>query len=98
MMAFSPRFDPTTLREYDIRGIVGRTLSEKDAFAIGRCLGTIVARDDGPSGARGVGGAAARPGAGRCSAPRPDGERNGGNAHWPWTNADALLRLREPQV
>jgi phosphomannomutase len=46
-MAFSHRFDPTTLREYDIRGIVGRTLSEEDAFAIGRCFGTIVARNDG---------------------------------------------------
>jgi phosphomannomutase len=46
-MAFSHRFDPTTLREYDIRGIVGRTLSEEDAFAIGRCFGTIVARNNG---------------------------------------------------
>ena len=35
-MAFSHRFDPTTLREYDIRGTVGRTLFEDDAFAIGR--------------------------------------------------------------
>ncbi len=46
-MAFSHRFDPTTLREYDIRGIVGRTLAEEDAFAIGRCFGTIVARNGG---------------------------------------------------
>ena len=29
-------FDPTILREYDIRGIVGRTLSEQDAYALGR--------------------------------------------------------------
>ena len=29
-------FDPTILREYDIRGIVGRTLHEKDAYALGR--------------------------------------------------------------
>jgi phosphomannomutase len=43
-MDFSHRFDPTTLREYDIRGIVGRTLDSADAFAIGRCLGTLVAR------------------------------------------------------
>ena len=28
-MAFRHRFDPTTLREYDIRGVVGRTLSAK---------------------------------------------------------------------
>ncbi|WP_144299496.1 phosphoglucomutase/phosphomannomutase PgmG [Elioraea rosea] len=46
-MAFSHRFDPTSLREYDIRGIVGRTLSEKDAFAIGRAFGSIVARKGG---------------------------------------------------
>jgi len=46
-MAFSHNFDPTTLREYDIRGTVGRTLSEADAFAIGRCFGTIVARNGG---------------------------------------------------
>ena len=26
-------FDPTILREYDIRGIVGRTLHEEDAYA-----------------------------------------------------------------
>jgi phosphomannomutase len=30
------RFDPTILREYDIRGIVGETLSAADARAIGR--------------------------------------------------------------
>lgn len=29
-------FDPTILREYDIRGIVGRTLHEQDAYALGR--------------------------------------------------------------
>jgi phosphomannomutase len=43
-MAFSHSFDPTTLREYDIRGIVGRTLRAADAFAIGRTFGSIVAR------------------------------------------------------
>src|SRR5437868_11178494 len=30
------RFDPTILREYDIRGVVGETLSSTDALAIGR--------------------------------------------------------------
>src|SRR4029079_12078352 len=35
---------PTSLREYDIRGTVGRTLSDADAFAVGRCFGSIVAR------------------------------------------------------
>ncbi|WP_291297845.1 phosphoglucomutase/phosphomannomutase PgmG [Elioraea sp.] len=46
-MSFSHHFDPTSLREYDIRGIVGRTLGEKDAFAIGRAFGSIVARKGG---------------------------------------------------
>jgi phosphomannomutase len=32
----SHRFDPTILREYDIRGIVGQSLSPADARAIGR--------------------------------------------------------------
>ena len=30
------RFNPTVLREYDIRGIVGDTLTEDDAYALGR--------------------------------------------------------------
>lgn len=47
MNAFSHRFEPTSLREYDIRGIVGKTLHGTDAFAIGRVFGTIVARAGG---------------------------------------------------
>ena len=46
-MSFRHDFDPTTLREYDIRGIVGKTLHPADAFAIGRCFGSIVARAGG---------------------------------------------------
>src|SRR5579863_6449569 len=46
-MSFTHSFHPTTLREYDIRGIVGGTLSEADAFAIGRCFGSIVIRQGG---------------------------------------------------
>ncbi|HUB13688.1 MAG TPA: phosphomannomutase/phosphoglucomutase [Acetobacteraceae bacterium] len=46
-MSFSHKFDPTTLREYDIRGIVGRTLTEDDAYAIGRVFGSIVSRAGG---------------------------------------------------
>jgi len=46
-MPFSHIFDPTVLREYDIRGIVGRTLHPADAFAIGRVFGSIVAREGG---------------------------------------------------
>ena len=44
-MPFKHDFDPTSLREYDIRGIVGQTLGVADAFAIGRCFGSIVARN-----------------------------------------------------
>jgi phosphomannomutase len=40
-------FHPTTLREYDIRGVVGRTLGEDDARAIGRGFGTRVRRNGG---------------------------------------------------
>jgi len=41
------RFDPTSLREYDIRGVVGKTLSTDDARAIGRTFATIVRRAGG---------------------------------------------------
>jgi len=41
------RFDPTVLREYDIRGIVGATLRAADARALGRAFGTLVRRDGG---------------------------------------------------
>jgi phosphomannomutase len=46
-MKFQHNFDPTMLREYDIRGIVGKTLHEADAFAIGRCFGSVVVRGGG---------------------------------------------------
>jgi len=41
------RFDPSILREYDVRGIVGETLSTHDARALGRALGTVVRRRGG---------------------------------------------------
>lgn len=37
-------FDPSILREYDVRGIVGQTLNPSDAEALGRAFGTIVRR------------------------------------------------------
>jgi len=46
-MNFEHTFHPTSLREYDIRGVVGRTLHAADAFAIGRCFGSVVARAGG---------------------------------------------------
>jgi phosphomannomutase len=60
-MRFSHRFDPTTLREYDIRGIVGRTLHEEDAFAIGRTFGSIVAQKGGRTTAVGYDGRLSSP-------------------------------------
>jgi phosphomannomutase len=41
------RFDPTILREYDIRGLTGKTLTVEDAHAVGRAFGTVVARKGG---------------------------------------------------
>ncbi len=35
------KFDPTALREYDIRGIVGETLSTADAYALGRAYAVM---------------------------------------------------------
>lgn len=46
-MTFSHKFNASSLREYDIRGIVGETLLEADAFAIGRTFGSIVAQSGG---------------------------------------------------
>ncbi|MPS67586.1 MAG: phosphomannomutase/phosphoglucomutase [Novosphingobium sp.] len=43
----SHRFDPTILREYDIRGVVGRDLGPADARAIGRGFATILRRGGG---------------------------------------------------
>jgi phosphomannomutase len=39
-------FNPTILREYDIRGIVGSTLTEADAYGLGRTYAAI-AREEG---------------------------------------------------
>jgi phosphomannomutase len=36
------RFNPTILREYDIRGVVGETLGEADAQALGRSFAAVV--------------------------------------------------------
>jgi phosphomannomutase len=40
-------FHPTLLREYDIRGIVGKTLTRADARAVGQGFATLVARAGG---------------------------------------------------
>lgn len=40
-------FDPTLLRDYDLRGTMGKTLHQADAWALGRCFGTVIARAGG---------------------------------------------------
>jgi phosphomannomutase len=40
--AMPHRFDSTILREYDIRGIVGQTLSAADAYAVGRVFASTL--------------------------------------------------------
>jgi phosphomannomutase len=54
-------FHSTVLREYDIRGIIGETLGEADAYAIGRGFGTIVAREGGKKVAVGYDGRLSSP-------------------------------------
>jgi phosphomannomutase len=46
-------FNATLLREYDIRGVVGDTLFEADARAIGRAFGTRIIENGGTSVATG---------------------------------------------
>jgi phosphomannomutase len=41
------RFDPTILREYDIRGVVGQSLFPADAQALGRVFGQTLAETGG---------------------------------------------------
>ena len=41
------KFNPTVLREYDIRGIVGATLTEADAYALGRTFAAITREEGG---------------------------------------------------
>ncbi len=55
-------FHPTFLREYDARGIVGETLHEADARALGRAFGTVLARGRRKSAAVGYDGRLSSPG------------------------------------
>ncbi|MDN3565779.1 phosphomannomutase/phosphoglucomutase [Paeniroseomonas aquatica] len=61
MSVFNHQFHGTVLREYDIRGIIGQTLQPEDAFAIGRCFGSIVARGGGTKVAVGYDGRLSSP-------------------------------------
>ncbi len=61
MEPFSHTFDPTSLREYDIRGVVGKTLHPADAYAIGRVFGSVVAGNGGHTVAVGYDGRLSSP-------------------------------------
>ncbi len=55
------RFDRSILREYDIRGIVGKTLSAADARAVGRGFGTLIRRAGGKAACVGYDGRLSSP-------------------------------------
>jgi phosphomannomutase len=55
------RLNPTSLREYDIRGIYGETLDEADAYAVGRTFGTFIKRGGGSKAAVGRDGRVSSP-------------------------------------
>ncbi|MGV2497747.1 phosphoglucomutase/phosphomannomutase PgmG [Pelagerythrobacter aerophilus] len=54
-------FDPTILREYDIRGIIGQTLGPDDARAIGRSFATLLREAGGSKVAVGYDGRVSSP-------------------------------------
>ncbi len=60
------QFDPSSLREYDIRGIVGQTLHDADAYAIGRGFATRVRATGGSRVAVGYDGRLSSPGLARA--------------------------------
>src|SRR5216683_1138478 len=55
------RFDPTILREYDVRGIVGETLFPADAHGLGRAFAATLANADGKRAAVGYDGRLSSP-------------------------------------
>ena len=55
------RFDPTILREYDIRGVVGETLSPADARAIGQSFAAVLVEAGGRRAAVGYDGRLSSP-------------------------------------
>jgi phosphomannomutase len=69
------RFDPTAIREYDIRGVVGKTLSTDDAYAIGRGFATMLREAGGSKAAVGYDGRLSSP---EMEAALVEGLRDGG--------------------
>jgi hypothetical protein len=84
-------FDPTTLREYDIRGIVGKTLGTKDAYAIGRGFATLVRNAGGTRVAIGFDGRESSPMLENRSDQRAERKRCRCGPRRAGSHADALL-------
>jgi phosphomannomutase len=61
MAKASHRFDHTAIREYDIRGIIGKTLSTGDAYAVGRGFATMLREKGGTKAAVGYDGRLSSP-------------------------------------
>lgn len=47
MTLISYTFDPSIIRAYDIRGMYGTTLTDTDAYVLGRCFGAYIATQGG---------------------------------------------------
>ena len=74
-MAQPHKFHPSSLREYDVRGVIGKTLGIADAHALGCAFGTMVARAGGKSVAMGYDGRFSSP---ELAAALDDGLRSTG--------------------
>jgi phosphomannomutase len=68
-------FDPTAIREYDIRGVVGKTLSSDDAYAVGCGFATMLREAGGRKAAVGYDGRLSSP---SMEAALVEGLRDGG--------------------
>lgn len=71
--------DPASLREYDIRGVVGRHLDDARAHAVGRAFGTVIARQGGKTVCLGRDGRVSSPG---FAAALEEGLKQSGLAVW----------------
>ena len=88
-------FDRTILREYDIRGIVGKTLHEADAYALGRTLrGARNGRRRDRASPSAATGGPTRPILAGGADPRPDRGRPQRRRHRRRAEPDALFRRR----
>ena len=91
------QFDPSILREYDIRGIVGGSVHAADARAIGRTFGTMVRRKGGRRVALGYDGRLSSP---ELAAAAIEGLTAAGvdvDQHRRGGDADALFRRLSPE-